>query len=384
VSDDVADQRPLIAHVIYRLAVGGLENGVVNLVNGLQETQFRHAIVTLAGYTDFRDRIRRTDVEVLSLDKRPGKDPGVYARFHRVLRRLRPRVVHTRNLGTIDLQWIAALAGVPVRIHGEHGWDAADLDGSSPRNLRIRRACRPAIHHYVTMSKDLEHWLDERVGVRPDRITQIYNGVDVARFGPGRAPLPDAPWAADPDPIVIGTVGRLERTKNQGLLLEAFARLVARAPDRSPRLRLLIAGDGPDRAALEAHARALAIADRVWFTGARADVPDVMRALDVFVLPSLNEGISNTLLEAMASARPVIATAVGGNPELIEDAITGFLVAGQQPDALADRIAAYVANPELASAHGRAGRERAVTRFGLPRMLEDYRALYSRLIEARR
>jgi len=381
---EVDDARPLIAHVIYRLAVGGLENGVVNLINGLPESAFRHAVITLAGSSDFRDRIRRQEVPVISLDKRPGKDPAVYARFYSTLRRLRPRVVHTRNLGTIDLQWIAALAGVPVRIHGEHGWDAADLHGTSPSSQRIRRACRPAIHHHVTVSKDLDRWLGTRIGVRPDRVSQIYNGVDVERFGPGRARPSDAPWGAHEHPIVIGTVGRLERTKNQGLLLDAFARLVAPVPERSRTLWLVVAGDGPDRTSLESRARTLGIAERVWFAGSRSDVPAVMRALDVFVLPSLNEGISNTLLEAMASARPVVATSVGGNPELVEDQVTGFLVASQQPDELADRIARYVSTPELAVSHGRAGRERAVTHFGLPRMLEDYRSLYARLIEARR
>jgi sugar transferase (PEP-CTERM/EpsH1 system associated) len=384
VTRDATEPPALVAHVIYRLAVGGLENGVVNLINGLPASEFRHVVITLAGFSDFRDRITRPDVTVLSLDKRPGKDPRAYVRLYRALRRLRPRVVHTRNLGTVDLQWVAALARVPVRIHGEHGWDAGDLHGTSPQNLRIRRFCRPAVHHYVAMSKDLQRWLRQQVGVQRSCISQVYNGVDVSRFVAGRAPLADAPWAADPDPIVIGTVGRLERTKNQGLLIDAFVRLMVLVPERAQRLRLLVAGDGPDLAALRERAHALAIGSRVWFTGMRSDVPAVMRSLDVFVLPSLNEGISNTLLEAMASERPVVATAVGGNPELIEDGVTGFLVQRHDPDELARRIAAYVANPQLAESHGRAGRERVVTRFGLPRMLEDYRALYTRLIEARR
>src|SRR5262245_61778363 len=101
--------------------------------------EFRHAIVCLAGYSDFRARIRRSDVAVYSLDKRPGKDPGMYLRLWRLLRQLRPAIVHTRNFGTVDLQWIAWGTGIAARVHGEHGWDASDPLGQNPKNLRIRR-----------------------------------------------------------------------------------------------------------------------------------------------------------------------------------------------------------------------------------------------------
>ena len=136
---------PLIAHVIYRLDYGGLENGLVNLLNRMPREKYRHAIVCLAGFSAFRDRIARDDVEVVSVDKRPGKDLGAYARVWRQFTRLRPAIVHTRNLGTVDLQWVALAAGVRRRVHGEHGWDASDPRGESVRALRIRRACRPAI-----------------------------------------------------------------------------------------------------------------------------------------------------------------------------------------------------------------------------------------------
>src|SRR5262245_33449098 len=119
----------LICHVIYRLDYGGLENGLVNLVNHLPRERFRHAIVCLAGVGAMRARIERDDVRVLSIDKRAGKDPASYARTWRVFRELRPDVVHTRNLGTIDLQWVAWAAGVRRRLHGEHGWEATDPRG---------------------------------------------------------------------------------------------------------------------------------------------------------------------------------------------------------------------------------------------------------------
>lgn len=380
---------PHVTHVIYRLDIGGLESGLVNLVNRMPAERYRHSIVCTHGYAEvFRRRIQRNDVEVVSLDRRPGKDPGAYLRAWRLLRRLRPDIVHTRNLGTVDLQWIAALAGVPHRVHGEHGWGAADLKGVAPRSLRIRRACRPAIHRYVTMSQDLARWLERDVGVPADRIRQLYSGVDVDRFG-HEGPVPDdLPWTgargSAPTPLVFGTVGRLDPVKGQDRLLEAFAS-VAGQTDRP--LRLVIVGDGPARACLVERAHALGLDDRVWFAGARSDVPALMRAMDVFVLPSLNEGISNTILEAMASGRPVIASRVGGNPELIADGITGTLyAAGDAALDAAGLVAAmsrYMADADLVRAHGAAARERTLREFSLDAMVSRYLAFYDDLLAGR-
>lgn len=373
---------PLIAHVIYRLDYGGLENGLVNLINGMPREQYRHAILCLAGFSEFRSRIQRDDVDVLSIDKRPGKDPAAYGRFWRVLRRMRPAVVHTRNLGTADLQWVAMAAGIRHRAHGEHGWDAADPRGRSPRALRIRRLCRPATQRYVAVSKDIARWLHERVGVPERLILQIYNGVDTARFTP-LGPLPaDLPWSrqAHERPLVIGTIGRLDPIKNQMALLEAFARLVSRPGTNPERVRLAIVGGGPEEEPLRERARALGIEQLVWFAGMRTDVPALLRGFDVFVLSSLNEGISNTILEAMASGRPVVASRVGGNAELIEHGLTGLLYDANEPAALDEALRRYVADPELRAAHGMAARESCRQRFSMQSMICGYTGLYDDML----
>lgn len=379
---------PLIAHVIYRLAIGGLENGLVNLLNRLPRERFRHAVVCLAGASDFARRIQRPDIAIYSLDKRPGKDVRAYLRFWNLVRRLQPALVHTRNLGTVDLQWVAAAAGVPHRVHGEHGWEASDPQGLDARSLRIRRLCRAAIHRYVAMSQDLARWLRNSVGVAPQRIEQIYNGVDVERFCP-EGPLPmDLPWKGEsPRPFVFGTVGRLDQVKNQEALLAAFARsLLALAADTSaaasrPALRLVIVGGGPLETRLENRASELGIRNLVWFTGPRDDIPELLRAMDVFVLPSLNEGISNTLLEAMSVARPVVAARVGGNPELVEHGSTGLLYDPQQPDGLLESMLEYCRGGNLTISHGAAGRRRAQQQFSLQSMVNGYTDLYSRMLE---
>ncbi|HHQ42191.1 MAG TPA: sugar transferase, partial [Chromatiales bacterium] len=142
----MSDRRPLVAHVIYRLQTGGLENGLVNLINRLPRERFRHAVVCLTEATAFAARIEREDVRVHELRKREGNDPALLWRLWRLFREMRPAIVHSRNLAALEAQLPAALAGVPCRIHGEHGWDVHDPDGRSRRYRLVRRLYRPFVH----------------------------------------------------------------------------------------------------------------------------------------------------------------------------------------------------------------------------------------------
>ena len=145
------DPRPLIAHLVFRFDIGGLENGVVNLVNGLPESEFRHIVIALTKATDFRRRIARADVSVHEIGKRPGKDPGAYLRLYRLLRELQPDIIHTRNLATLECALVASLAGVPIRIHGEHGWDVHDPDGKVWKYKMLRRLINPCIQQFAVV-----------------------------------------------------------------------------------------------------------------------------------------------------------------------------------------------------------------------------------------
>jgi sugar transferase (PEP-CTERM/EpsH1 system associated) len=375
---------PLILHVIYRLDFGGLENGLVNLINNLPQDLAQHAILTLAGYSRFAERIRRPGVELLNLDKRPGKDPAIYARCWRALRRLRPSIVHTRNLGTVDLQWVACAAGVPIRVHGEHGWDADDARGTSPRHLWIRRWCRPAIHRHIAVSEDLASWLRTSIHVRPERIETIINGVDTRRFQPAGDQPADLPWydgALSKRPLIFGTVGRLDPVKNHAGLLRAFAALVVSRPGIAA--NLVIVGDGPELDRLRRLVCELRLADMVWLAGARDDIPALLRAFDVFVLPSINEGISNTLLEAMASGRPVIAARVGGNAELVTSGSDGQLYDSARETELVAAMQTYLDDSAQRLRHGRAARLKVETRFSLSSMVDGYSRMYGALLRQR-
>lgn len=378
-----ADARPLVLHVVHRFAVGGLENGLVNLVNRLPERAWRHAVVALTGVdAAFAQRIRRPGVELLALDKGPGHALKLFQRLHRLICDRRPVIVHTRNLAALEAAVPAWFARVPARIHGEHGRDVGDLDGSRKRYQLVRRIYSPFVTQYVALSRDLERYLVERVGIDAGRVTQIYNGVDTARFAPRRAdrpPIEGSPFN-DPRLWLVGTVGRLEAVKDQTNLARAFVTALRKAPAARERLRLVIVGDGGLRGEVErildeGDARHLA-----WLPGERADVPELMRGLDCFVLPSLAEGTSNTILEAMAAGLPVIATRVGGNAELMEPGMTGKLVPAAASEALAREMLVYFADPVLARRHGRAGRSLVERRFSLDRMIEQYHMLYSRAL----
>lgn len=378
---------PLIAHVIHHLAIGGLENGLVNLLDHLAPHRYRHVVVCMTGHDEeFRARIRNPDVRVFDVHKRQGNDPAAQWRVFRLLRRLRPQIVHTRNLTAMDALLPAVLAGAPLRIHGEHGWDPADPDGKSRKRIWLRRAHRPFVHRYVAVSQHLERYLRERVGVPAARIERIYNGVDTDKFRPARSRAESlaATRFGDEECVVVGTVGRLNAIKDQRGLIDACAHVNAADPTLGERLRLVLIGDGELRGDLEAQAAAAGLAERCWFAGARHDIPALMRGLDVFVLPSLAEGISNTILEAMASGVPVIATAVGGNGELVVPGETGDLVARSAPAELVAAIRRYAETRELRLRHGAAGRERACRQFSLATMVQRYSALYDSALESRR
>ena len=375
---------PHIAHIIYRLDVGGLENGLVNLVNMTPANRYRHSIICLSHYTEFRNRIRNPDVRVYALHKRPGKDLPTYARLWKLLHKLRPDLVHTRNLGTLDAQGLAWLAGVRKRVHGEHGREADDPAGTNPKDVFLRKLHRPLVQRYVPMSSDLERWLIDTIGVRPSRIRQIYNGVDIVRFAPP-GPHETRPLeVGEGDELVVGTVGRLDAVKDQISLVRALAIIKSEGGIGGQLPRLVILGEGPERPRIEEAARSEGLGDRLWLPGGRDDVAELMRWFDVFALPSLGEGISNTVLEAMACARPVVATRVGGNPELVVDGETGLLVSAAQPEALATALRTYLSHKELRLKHGAAGRSRVNELFSLSSMFDGYCGVYDELLGAGR
>jgi sugar transferase (PEP-CTERM/EpsH1 system associated) len=380
---------PLVVHVVYRFDVGGLENGVVNLVNRMPRDRYRHAIVALTDVSStFAARLDESRaVPTTALHKPPGHGWRAWGPLRELLGRWRPAIVHTRNLAALEMAPLAWAGGVAARVHGEHGRDASDPDGSVRRYQWVRRMHRPFVDHYVGLSRDLVDYLIERVGVPRTRVTQIINGVDTQRFAPltssmGRSAarrLAEWPFV-DEGLVVVGTVGRMQTVKNQPLLAHAFVRALRLEPSLRDTLRLVMIGDGPLRASVERILEAANCRDLAWLPGARHDVAAQLRAFDVFVLPSQAEGISNTILEAMACGVPVVATDVGGNRELVEDQVTGVIVPSDDATTLARQMVSLALDARARVAYGAAGRQRVCERFSLDAMVDAYTGVYDHVL----
>ncbi len=383
---------PLIAHIVFALDTGGLENGLVNIINRTSTSQLRHMVICLTSSGRFSERIQlRDQVPVIELRKPPGHSLATFWRLWCVLRQYKPDIVHSRNLAALECQWITLLLPGIKRVHSEHGRGVADLHGTNWKNNLLRKLSRPLIHHYVAVSQDLKAWLEKTIGVRPDKVSQIYNGVDFDQFSandkvhkklsktessfrdPGRSPP-----QYDEENLVIGTVGRLTAVKDQRLIFEAIAHL-KQSGRWCNNIRILIVGGGDLRQELESLADTLELSDITHFTGDRDDVNSLLQLMDIFVLPSLTEGISNTLLEAMASELPVVATRVGGTPEIIEDGQQGFLIPSRNSQALADALYKLIHDKSLRTAMGQRGRTNVEVNFNWENTINFFSALYLNL-----
>jgi len=374
--------RPRIVHVLYRLDTGGMENILVTLINQTCQ-RYRHAVICLEGFSAFRERIADSGVPCVALHKQPGKDFGCYLRLWRTLKDLKPELVQTYNIGAIDAAPIAKLAGVRRIVHAEHGRDALDPQGERRKYRYLRRGLSPCIDRFIAVSRELEDWLNAKVGIPRSHVVHIANGIDTTQFIQAASARENRPLLrafAPPGTLLIVTVGRLDPVKDQMGLITAFKHLCVLLPEERDRLRLVIIGEGLQRAALESQITSLGLGDQVQLLGNRSDVASLLTECDIFVLSSVAEGMPVTLLEAMAVELPVVATDVGGMSEVVLSGNTGLLVPMSDPQALAKALSGYVLDNDLRARHGAAGRERVETGFSLSDMVSAYTALYDGLL----
>lgn len=357
----------LVMHVIYRLQPGGMEYGVLKIVNGLDRRLVRSSVCSTTPATDMR-RSLRPDVPLFEFHRRAGNDVRLVVDLTRLFRRERPTIVHTHSWGTLCEGLLAArIARVPRVVHGEHGTLQI-----APHQLWMQRFAWSRVDQVLSVSSRLAERMARATGFPLARIRTIRNGVDLARFGATRRAHARSTLELAENELVIGTVGRLVPVKDHSNLLDALARLHARGIAAT----LVIAGDGPLRGTLESQVVALGLDGRVRFLGYRPDVETVLAALDIFVLSSESEGLSNTILEAMAAGVPPVATAVGGSDELVERGVSGLLVPPKDAEALTCALAELCVSVDRRLAMGQAARERAATQFSLSAMVRDYEQLY--------
>jgi glycosyltransferase involved in cell wall biosynthesis len=347
-----------ILQVINSLDCGGLEKLTLDLVKGLKSRGHNVTICCLEGLGELYGN-NLDGVEAMSLKKKTGLDIGLPFRLASYIRQKRPSVIHTHNPGPLLYGTIAGrIAGVPVIINTRHGRAARHTSGLIWKMN----------DSLVAISHDAKNELLKTNTVKPGKIAIIHNGVNLKEFNSNpENSLNEKKKLGLEASYIIGTVSRLSWEKDQFALIKAFTKVAA----VEPCAKLVFVGDGDLRNDLESLAKKLGLGDKVIFLSFRNDISSVIRSFDIFALSSLMEGISLSLLEAMASRKPVVVTDVGGNPEVVVDGVTGFLVPPKEPQKMADAIVKIMQNPELAQKMGEAGRRRVEAKFSLERSMSD-------------
>ena len=371
-----------ILFLIDNLRPGGAQKALLAILRALRAMRAESAVWRLGGTSEIEEEFGALRVPVLGGSEAAWKALAQPLSLFRYLRRERVTLVqtflfHADVTGRLVARFARLLrrgTGVPIIV--------SSVRASNVRNrwwqFGLERLTAPLADAFTAVSSRTLDFAVAREGVAPGRAAVIPNGIELADW----QAMPDGESArvelgVAPDAFAVGTIGRLHEQKGHAFLLAAARRVLAERPDAV----FLIAGYGPLRDRLEAQARELGIASSVKFLGYRKDVQMILAALDLFVLPSLWEGMSNAILEAMAARKPVIATSVDGNVEQVLDGETGLLVPPGDADALADALLGLAGNRDKAREMGRRGRERVASDFPMSRMTTAYLDLYARLLE---
>lgn len=361
-----------IAHVLSSFHLGGQERVALELSRSLLRRGVEVTAISIAAGEEgpLGAALRDAGASTRTVAKRQGFDVLLPLRLAAALRALRVDVVHTHNPQPLIYGAPAArLAGIRV-VHTKHG-----ANPGSARQVALRRLAARLVDAFVAVSPTTATVARRRREVAEAKLSVILNGVDLAAFHPdatARADvrrelgIPDGAW-------VVGTVGRLAIEKQHLLLVRAAAPLLGE------NAHLVIVGDGPERATIEALVRQLSAAHFVHLTGVRGDVARCLAGMDLFALSSQSEGLPLVLPEAMATGLPVVSTAVGGIPDVVEEGITGYLVPSGDEAALRSRFAAFKEDREKARLCGEHARSVALDRFSATRMTDEYLAIYRRV-----
>ena len=370
-----------VLHIVNRLDLGGTELGVLKVIRGLGCEHFTHAICTAKGHRLETEQNWGLTGSVYDASTSGSAAKHLVLRFARVMRTFRPHIVHSRNWGGIEAVFAARLARVPVVIHSEHGYELEMLEGEPLRRRLLRHAAYAAADAVFAVTRDLRSYHARVSWTKESRIRVLANGVDTGRFCKlgGEAERARIALGLPPNSTIVGSVGRLVPIKDHASLLKAVETLVSKGSE----VRVVLAGDGPEKASLESFvANSSVLGGRVHFLGDTGDVPQVLRSLDIFVLPSISEGMSNTLLEAMSCGLPVVASRVGGNRELLEDSGVGLLFEPRNVSDLAEKLSRLL-DESVRQKLGTAARSHVLSNYSLEDMMQRYRELYRELAARR-
>jgi sugar transferase (PEP-CTERM/EpsH1 system associated) len=375
--------RPLrVLHVINSLGLGGTERGVLKLMEGLDASRFDQRLCVVRGADERLATLPSVKGKLFVAGLQTSGFQFLLFRLTKILQSYRPDIVHSRNWGSIEAIAAGKLAGVPVVVHSEHGYELDMLSGLALRRRLLRRGFYSFCDAIFTVSRELQDYHGKQSWFPTERIQVIPNGVDTNLYAPSREARLRARFQFDfpAEAVVLGTVGRLVPIKDQVTLLRAAEQLLRRGLD----IRVLLVGSGPEHERLRSYAQeSPLLRGKVRFADPTLPVADSFQAMDLFVLPSILEGMSNTLLEAMSSGLACVATAVGGNPELIEPELSGLLFTPGDVAKLSELLQELIVQTDFRNRLAAAARHRVVTHFSLDAMMSNYTKFYAELAARR-
>ncbi|QDU72921.1 glycosyltransferase [Mucisphaera calidilacus] len=370
-------ERPVLVHVVHRLYRAGAELLAADLARSLSD-EYRFAFVCLDEVGPLGEELRGEGFEVRCVERRPGVDLGTIRRMAEVMGDLGPSLVHAHQYTPFFYASSARFtAGTPRVLFTEHGRHYPDR--RKLKRVVANRFLLGAGDRVTAVGGFVRDALVRNEGLAGSRIEVVYNGIDTRGFGSprrGREEVRRELGLGAETPVAI-QVARFHPVKDHATALRSMAHLTVSRPDAV----LLLVGDGECRSDLERQVDELGLRRQVRFLGVRDDVADLLAASDLFLLTSVSEGVSLTLLEAMSAGLPVVATDVGGNPEVVEDGVTGLLAGRGRDVELASAMVRLLGDASLRRSMGGAGVEKARSRFDRGRMISAYRALYDAMTE---
>lgn len=358
-----------VLHLIYRFDIGGLEKVMAECINHLPET-IEHTVVSLSNITQYAGENLNQSVEMIELNKKSGNDFSLYWKLFKLLKQIKPDVLHTYNLPTLEYQIIGFFAAIKIRIHAEHGRDINDPQGLNKKYNLLRRLVNPFIHHWIAVSKDLQSWLINTVRLPVKKVKLVYNGVDTEHF------KPLIKKSSNKDKIVIASIGRFDPVKNQKILIDVCKQIKHQQAELAEKIQVAIIGSGAEFENIKQLVKREKLQQYFLLPGVQYNIAEILNDVDIFVLPSIAEGVPMTLLEAMSMGLPSVCSRVGGIPEVLNDK-TGILVKAENCKELVQALIYLINNKKIRLQLGKNARQYVIDNLSIQTMVGQYKKLYT-------
>lgn len=363
-----------ICYIIGQLRRGGAERQLYELVKGIDKNKFEPIVISLSQGGAWADKIRELNIHVIELERKKNKESARLFRLIKLFKKIKPQIVHTYLFSANSYGRIAAiLCRVPIIIASERSLPEIGK-GKTKTMIYIDKILSSFSHAIICNSLRASEILIKHHSFNPKKVFTVYNGIDVNAISVNCNDKNQKDAAK-----VIGTIGSLEPVKNHKLFLQIAKIILDQTSAESA--KFLIIGSGSLRKELEEFAENLGISSSIIFAGERVDIPELLQTMDVFVLTSQYEGLSNAIMEAMAAGLPVVTTDVGGNKELVINGATGFLCTDNDAKSLADKVISLMNDKSEAIRMGNNGRKRIINGFGIEKMVKETENIYLTLIK---